>query len=1065
MKDFTLKGRWRSFALSTFFSLLIIFPALAQNKVISGVVTDAQSNEAIIGASVKVKGTSIGTATDVNGAFKLAVPQNAILIISSLDYVTVNLPPVFTGVMTVKLSPAAITLNDVVVMAYATQKKATVTGAVDQISSKQLENKATTNLGLSLQGAAPGLLVTRSSPRPGNEGLAFQIRGFTSVNGGTPLIVIDGVPALNTGVSFQNLNYDDVESISVLKDGAAAIYGARAANGVILVTTKKGKAGKTQFNYSANMRFTKNGITSYSPSMQQYATMWIEANKEEAVPNWWGWVSQDNMLKMQQGIEGIYHTQYWGDIFLGNANRINEMFSRHYSYQNNLSISGGTDQSAYRISLLYADNKGNLATAYDGQKQYNLRMNYDNKLTDRVKLATGVSLINAVTSSPSVGLDAALFAQEMPFFPAKNPYGQWYADYGTVGDRQPVAATADGGRDNVADLITRIDETATINLFKDLDLEGKVSLQDERYNEERWVTLVQTYDWFGNPAQKTITATQTSQGNPGYRTVANETFYQYYSALLRYNKSISGKHNISAVAGINAEKTNYQNESASRLNFVNNGVTDLNAADPTTVYNSGGKTQNGFYSYLARLNYNYNEKYLLELLGRDDGASQFDYGFKFKQFGSASLGWVFTKEDIFKSMANVVDFGKIRASYGVSGNNAGIQNFDYVTGVNSGTGVLGQPPALSPLATLANNGLTTNIRTWERVSMKNIGIDLAFLNSRLTSTFELYQKQNNGMLIKVVYPSIIGAMPPTTNNGQLNVNGWEATFNWKDHIGQFNYNLGFNIGNSNSLIKRLDGANTFVAGKNPTVNGYPINAWFVYQTDGYFQSQAEVDDYYNKYKNGGGNLSALPNTNASATLRPGDTKIVDLNGDGIITRAGGNVNNNTSDLKFVGDANPHYQFGINLGGSWKGFDFDLFFQGIGKQLIQRSGYMAYPFSAIYLNQNPKFLGQTWTSTHTDAPYPRLTVNSTRAAWDYANNDFMLQNNRYIRLKNLIIGYTIPKSIVGKVGLQKVRFYFSGNDLWESTSIKDGYDPEMGETSQNVGYPFYRTLSFGLNVGF
>lgn len=266
------------------------------------------------------------------------------------------------------------------------------------------------------------------------------------------------------------------------------------------------------------------------------------------------------------------------------------------------------------------------------------------------------------------------------------------------------------------------------------------------------------------------------------------------------------------------------------------------------------------------------------------------------------------------------------------------------------------------------------------------------------------------------------------------------------------------------MLKRLINADTYGPGTN-NVNGYPLNSWFLYKTAGYFQSQAEVDAYYAKYGAGGGDLNSVPALNSGKALRPGDTKRVDLNGDGVITTAGGNIKGNTSDLKFMGDADPHYVFGVNLGGSWKGFDLDAFFQGVGKQLIMRSGFLAYPFATIYTNQPTGFIGKTWTTTHTDAPFPRLTVDQNRANWDYQNNDFMLQNSRYIRLKSLVVGYTLPKSITQRVKLERVRIYFSGNDLWEKTSIKDGYDPEMGEASQNVGYPFYRTWSFGLNVGF
>jgi TonB-linked SusC/RagA family outer membrane protein len=405
------------------FSLFILFfmlygdsSLLAQTGTLSGVVVDSKTSAPVAGASVTVKGTTTGTSTDKQGKFSIQITGHAVLVISNIGFEAQEVAVTGSGPISVKLGYSISDLTDVVVVGYARQKKATLTGAVEQINAKTFESRAITNVGLALQGASPGLVVTRTSPRPGNEGLAFKIRGATSVNGGggSPLIVIDGVPALND-YSFLNMNSDDIESITVLKDGAAAIYGSRAANGVILVTTKRGK-GKLKVDYTSNLRFTSNGIIAYSPDMQQYATVWLDANKEETVPNWWVWQNKDNLLKMQQGIEGAYPL-FNTDYFIFNANRIDEMFARRYSHQHNLSISSSTDRSGYRLSFGYADNKGNLATAYDGQKQYNVRFNYDYKLSEKLKMESSISLVNAKTSTPSVGLDNTLYGSSLPKIP------------------------------------------------------------------------------------------------------------------------------------------------------------------------------------------------------------------------------------------------------------------------------------------------------------------------------------------------------------------------------------------------------------------------------------------------------------------------------------------------------------------------------------------------------------------------------------------------------------------------------------------------------------------------
>jgi TonB-linked SusC/RagA family outer membrane protein len=1041
---------------SAFFSL----SSFGQTKTISGTVVDSKTSTPISNVSVIVKDTRNGTATDINGKFSIHVTGQSTLVFSNVGYETKEVK-VTSSFMKVQMESTSQQLNEVVVVGYGKQKKATLTGSVEQITSKTLESRAVTNIGLALQGETPGLLVTRTSPRPGNEGLNFVIRGLSSVNGSAPLIIVDGVPVLNS-FSFLNMNADDIESISVLKDASAAIYGSAAANGVILVTTKRGK-GKTRYDLSSNLRFTTNGITGYSPTMQQYATMWLEANKEETNPNWWVWGNQDNLLKMQSGYEGAYHFSTWPtvDYYIFNANRIKEMFATRYSYQNNLSISGSDEKSSYRLSFGMADNKGNLATAYDGQKQYNARFNYDIKLSKKLKLETGISLIDAKTSTPSAGLDATLYGYDMPFFPAKNPFGQWFACFNGVdggANRNAAARTSDGGRDNQNSLTGRADLKAVYQVYKDLSIEGLASVQNERFNQEKYLLAVPVYNWYGKQTgwAGALDTTKTS-----YYTKAWTSMSQYYSVLARYSKSIKEVHSISAVAGIEAQKTNYNWVSANRIGFTDLGVQNISLASTATQTNDGFSSQYGNLAYFSRLNYSYADKYLLELQGRIDGSSRFATGHKFQKYGGASVGWIFTKEKFFEGISSVLNFGKIRASYGSSGNQAaGLGEFDYLSLVKIGTTVLGLPAALQNSSSLVNNGLVSYSRTWERVVQKNVGLDLSFFGNRLSSTVDYFTKDNVGMLINVNYPSVLGGSAPKTNSGHFNTKGWEATLKWNETQRKFSYNIAVTLSNTKTMVTDVQGADSYNAGENGIVNGYPYQPWFVYKTDGYFKNQKEVDAYYSQYGSSA-DLAGLPQNNIAVALRPGDTRKVDVAGTGNITGSG----NEKSSLVYAGDGTPHYTFGINLGGSWKGFDLSAFFQGQLKQLIMRNGYMSYPFAAVWTNQNPSFLGKTWTTDNPNAPFPRLTVNNVRAKWNYVNNDFMLQNNRYIRLKALIIGYSLPESLIRKAKLEKVRVYFSGNDLWEMVHIKDGFDPEMGETSQNSGYPFARTWSFGVNVGF
>ena len=1030
-----------------------------QGKSISGKVVD-ENGEPMPGVSIVIKGTTTGTISDIDGNYQISGNPEDLLVFSFIGMKSQEIKVANQSIINITLASESVGLDDVVVVGYGVQKKATMTGSVDQVKAEVLESRAVSNVALALQGETPGLLVTRSSPRPGNEGIKFQIRGATSVNGGSPLLIVDGVPVINNGgVGFDNLNPDDIESISVLKDGAGSIYGAKAANGVILVTTKRGK-GNIKVDYTGNVRFTTNGIVNYSPDMSQYATMWLEANKEEAVPNYWVWQNKENLEKMQAGVEGAYPL-FGIDYFIFNSNRIDEMFGTRYSYQHNLSISNSSDRMGYRISLGYADNQGNLLTSYDGQKQFNFRLNYDYQLSERLKLETGVSVINANTSSPSVGLDNTLYGHDMPFFPAKNPYGQWFACFNGVdagANRNAAAMTSDGGRDNKKDILGRVDIKATYQILEGLDFEAMASMQTQRYNQEKYVLQVPVYNWYG---EQTGIGKNTGGTDNNYYVENRNDNYQYYSALLRYNKAINDVHHFSAMVGVNAEKFDRQKIWAKRIGVEDNGVQDISLASTDTQTNGGGKSENGTFSYLGKINYNYKEKYLLELMARSDGDSRFAQGYKYKQFASGSVGWVFTSEDFFNSLTSVINFGKLRFSYGNAGNNVGIGEFDYLSLVNAGSVVLGNPATTQNSATLANNGLISSQRTWERVEQKNAGVDLRFLDGRLSTSYDLFEKNNIGMLSQVTYPSVLGGKAPKTNSGRFQTKGWEAIISWNDKIRDFSYNISFNIGNTKTKVTDVEGADNYSAGRNSIVNGRPYQSWFVYKTDGVFNDQAEVDAYYAAY-GASDDLASLPAGNVRTALRPGDTKKVDVAGTGNITSTG----NENSSLVYAGDAAPHYTFGFRLGASWKGFDISSFFQGQLKQNIMRGGYMSYPFYAIWTNQNPSFIGKTWTEERTNAEFPRLTVNPTRAKWNYANNDFMLQNNRYVRLKSLIVGYTLPKSVTNRAKIEKVRIYFSGNDLWETSTIKDGFDPEMGEASvDNNGYPFARTWSFGVNIGF
>lgn len=1025
--------------------------AIGQEKIsVKGKVTD-ETGMGLPGGTVMEKGTSNGTITDADGNFKLNIAPDAKLVVSFIGFQPQEIVVGNQTFLDIQLATDIQSLSEVVVVGYGEQTKETLTGAVEQVTSETFADRAVTSPAEALQGQSPGLIVTRSSPRPqgrSGNGVGFNIRGATSVNGGSPLIVIDGVPVADAREFYQT-NPDDIESISILKDGAASIFGSRAANGVIVVTTKRGE-GKVKVDYTGNVRMNTIGIRPPTPTMQEYATLWLEAGEEDA-PNttYWGWGSKSNLERMQQGLDGIYPTPLWGDIYIGNHDRFDQLFGTSYSHQHNLSVSGSSEKSKYRISGMFADNQTALTVAEDGQKQYNIRFNYDYDITDRLSLRSSVTYQRSITSSPSSGFGRGMGSWDPPFFPAKNPDGEWYANF-NIGGRNSVAAMVDGGRVEYVEDLTKINLEGKYQITDHLDLSATMSYNRRFTRNDLHRVTVELYQW-----ESGETSPQAINALPLVEVRTSERTYQNYGSYLNYKRTF-GKHMVSAMAGITSDLQDDKSLVASRTNISNQGVYDLNVAPANNMTNSGGSSQWGLYSYLSRLNYDYDGKYLIELIGRRDGSSRFDSDFRWSNYGSVNGGWVITEESFMKNVS-LISFLKIRGSYGEMGNFVGIGRYDYLSTIDNGTALFGATPSYQTTARVAD--IVSRTRTWERIKMTNFGVDFSLFDYRLSGAFDYYVKRNTGMLIDVIYPDVLGGRAPKSNNGLLETKGWEAQLGWKDVIGEMEYNFSFNLSDARNELIEFSGTPLFELGRNGPIQGYPLNSYFLYQTDGFFANQQEVDAYYDAYTQQEIGLipvrdeAADPDQLAVSELRPGDTRKIDVNGDGII---------NTDDIAFMGDADPHYTFGINMGARWKGFDFNAMLQGVLNQNILRLGYFRYPFNRVWSNQTPAFLGQTWTEERPDAEFPRMTANQDRASWNWEDNDFMLLNNRYIRLKALIVGYTLPKELFGKINVDRLRVYFSGNDLFEFTSVKDGFDPEFGESSQTI-YPWTRTWSLGVNI--
>ncbi|BDD01941.1 TonB-dependent receptor [Persicobacter psychrovividus] len=1024
---------------------------------VSGQVTT--SDDFSPGVTVMIKGTTIGTITDFEGKYTLTVNDPTdVLVFSFVGYKTKEVVVGNQKTIDVVLDTDLIQLEELVVVGYGQQKKATLTGAVETIKSEVFESRAVANPALALQGQTPGLNVTRSSSRPGDEGLNISIRGSNSINGdGTPLIIIDGVATLGT-TAFTSLNADDIETMSILKDAEAAIYGARASNGVILVTTKKGD-GKVKVNISSQLNVNTPSMRfSLADGPQQYANAWLGYGEQDKLAGldtyYWAW-TEDQLNWMARGTPGYMQTPYWGNVWIGDNLQFDDLYGNSFSTQNTASISGGDEKSNFRVSLGYNEEVGPVKPTYDGLKRYNIRSNYNFNVNRWLDIKTSISYFNRNQSGPTYSGFRAF--NEIPLFPVTNPYGNWSANFGEQGGGiNRMAEMVDGGRRNNNRQELRTQASATFKLLEQLTFTADVALDNAWRNNQQYTSEVPTYSWNNTPAVAKI-----NQNNNYIYEFSGIDRHETYQGIFNYNNKF-GKHSINITGGGTAEKRTADEMSAKLWGFEDLGVPDLGMGSVEDRFEiKGGGSNWGLMSLLGAINYDYNNKYLLKLQGRRDGSSKFAKGHKWKNFGSVSGGWVISEENFLKGN-NTLSFLKLRAGYGAVGNQGGIGNHDYASPIDrSNFMYFGQQDIAQYLRATANV-ITTNERTWEVITTQNVGMDFGFLEGKLSGTVELYKMINDGMLIGVTYPSILGGSPKTTNHGKLETKGWEFQIAWRDQIGSdFNYNIGFNISDNNNKLLSMEGKESFEEGLVKQRVGYPLNSYFLYETDGMFSSPEEAQEYYAKYSEGGtiGRLPTNPNT-----LRAGDIRIIDRDGNGYIDPIGDPSNGDTGDLKFMGDNQAHYTFGIDLGFNYKHWDFSAFFQGVLQQNMYRSGQAAYPRSGHFTNQTTAYDGLTWTPENPNAEFPRVSGWASLADWNYQYTDIMLSNGRYMRLKNLSFGYTFNKEQLKKLNIDRLRLYFTGNDLLTFSSMLDGWDPEYGSSLDNQ-YPFFRTWAFGLNVTF
>ena len=1056
----------------------------SQSVLVHGTVLD-ENGDGFIGAGVVQKGTSNGTMTDAAGNFRISVPQGAVLQFSFIGYVSQELPAAQD--MKVTLVPDSQLLEETVVIGYGVQKKSVVTAAISSITSDDLKIQSNTRVDNMLQGMSSGVLVTQGSGSPG-AGSQVRVRGVGTIHNSDPLYIVDGMPA----GSIDFINPNDIERIEVLKDAASgAVYGARAANGVVLVTTKKGKEGKAKVSYD------------FSYGIQN---PW----RKPAVLNATEYAIMMNEGMLNDGKAPIYDDPY----SLGEGTDwIDAIFDENSPIvKHDISVSGGNGKVDYNISGGYLSNKGTIGGRFD-RSYYNratFRENigitvFDrtderswlNKLTFRNQISYahirsasvsanseyGSPLGSALGMSPLEAIYATaedearyktLYPDGYPYI-IRNSEGVAYsiADAGVYNEQANPIAMLDmpGSRSSTDKIVAGLN--TELNLLDGLKFRNSVSLDlayvyGNSYSKEYFLTSKSyKYDTVTEKVNYDKDGNETVTEKINYGSSASQTMARYYTwqveNVLSYDKSF-GRHTVNAVLGQSALRYSSSNVGASA-----NGLTYPYDTWKISVNNTLGKQENGdrngwgswnsipysLISYFGRISYNYDERYMAEVTVRRDASSRFGPNNKWGTFPSFSLGWNAKNESFLKDVA-WLSAAKLRGSWGINGND-NIGDFTYAVYSSSGNNYVfgsGGSGTESISTGVKPSGLANPDVKWEQSIQTDLGMDLGFFGNRLTATLDYYNKKTSGMLLSMPVPAYAGDSAPTGNLGDMVNRGIEIDLGYRGQIEDFSYGVKFNASYNHNELTYLGDDATFLSGSSHKLGtltrgnvGLPFPYFYGWKTDGVFQNADEVAAYVNSD-------GALIQPNAQA----GDFRFVDVNGDGVI---------NDDDRTKIGKGIPDWTLGLSLNFEWRGFDFSMLLQG-------QFGVQAFNVSRrtdLYYINLPKSILNRWTGEGSTDSYPRFAFSSANE--NYRASDFWVEDASFVRARNAQLGYTLPASLTKRVAISRLRVYVQAENLFTLTKYT-GCDPEVTGGNSGYGtevgidrgvYPQNRTFTFGVNVNF
>lgn len=999
------------------------FATTQQAGICKGLVKDA-TGESVIGASVVVKGTTNGTITDFDGNFSLdGIKKGDVIVISYVGYQTQEIK--WNGSpLNVILKEDSKTLSEVVVVGYGTQKKANLSGSVAMVDSKELENRPIQNVSSGLQGLMPGVAITGTNGAPGQDAGKIRVRRIGTLNEAGPYILVDGI---ETG-TLSAVDPNDIESISVLKDAAsAAIYGSKAANGVVLITTKRGKTGQTKISYSGYLSFQNATNMIERMGSYEYASLLNQALEAEGMSKRF---NDTELQKFKDGNDPLYPDTDWYDL----------AYKTGVQHRHNVNINGGSENVKYMASLGYLNQTGILPNA--GREQFNARTNLDMKINKRLSARMNLSFIKndySDASSAYYGGSSDQIIRQLnliaPWIVARYDDGTW----GTISDGSPIAWLDSGMKVNRDNYNFSGMAAVDYEIFDGL----KLTLQGA------YVNNLQNYNYF----QKYIKYNENKESDPSQ---LDERFYKWdrtnYDALLNYNKNF-GKHNIKGLLGWHTEKYNYKYQKAVRKKFPNNELTDMNAGDASTQSNEGYTAELAMISWFARINYDFAGKYLLEANIRADASSRFAEGHRWGYFPSFSGAWRISEEAFMESAKDSWLSGlKIRASWGQLGNQDALSgsNNDYYPALN--TYNLDSKYAFGGSLNSGYYQRKYRLETisWEKASTWGVGVDFTLFN-KLNGSLDYYNRKTTGIIMDVTVPKEFALDAYKDNVGSMRNSGIEINLSYNTKIGQVDFGIAGNFSyNKNEILdlgggdpnKYLDATDGY-SQRNKV--GEAMNSYYIYRADGFFNSQEEADAYTAKYGNPFGK-----------TFKAGDLRYVDTNKDGKLT---------ADDREYCGSSDPKIIYGFNINAGWKGIDLSLMFNGAAGVKRLFDGYEVYGNFSGDAAHPATIWRDAWTPDNHDASMPRIFYDTNSASSSRSvQSDFWLQDTSYLRLKNLQLGYTLPKGWLNSVGVENIRIYYSVENLLTFDKMKINIDPES--TSQRLSsYPLLRTHAFGVNVTF